>query len=182
MAAAKGVLRYIHGTATWGLRYGSVPNLELVGYADADFAGDSESRRSTSGFVVLMAGAAISWSSKRQSVITISTTEAEYVAASTAVREVLWLGKLRLDMGLDLSPALLFGDNESTLKVLQNPIASQRTKHIDIAYKFARERVSNGDVRFEHVRSQDMVADCLTKSLPKDAHMRCCMGMGLVSA
>ncbi len=177
--AAKGVARYIAGTANAGLVYGGDSRLIMEGYCDADYAGDPDTRRSTTGYVFLMGGAAISWSSKRQPIVTASTMEAEYVAAAAAVKEALWLRKLRADLRLSTEPPTINGDNQSTLKLLRNPIATQRSKHIDVAYKFARERVARGELAFKYVNSSDMLADCLTKALAKQSHMKCCEGMGL---
>ena len=179
-AAAKSVARYIAGTTNRGLVYKGNQGLELIGYCDADYAGDPDTRRSTTGYVFIVCGAAISWSSKRQPIVIASTTEAEYVASAAAVKEALWLNKLRLDLQLCTEPPLINADNQSALKLLRNPIASQRSKHIDVAYKFARERAMRGEVTFKYISTHDMVADCLTQALPKEKHEKCCGGMGLV--
>jgi hypothetical protein len=181
-AAAKGVARYIAGSADAGLVFSGSSSLELEGYCDADYAGDPDTRRSTTGYVFLAGGAAISWTSKRQPIVTASTTEAEYVAAAAAVKEALWLNKLKGDLQLGSNPPLINADNQSALKLLRNPVASQRSKHIDVAYKFARERVNRGEVLFKYISTNAMVADCLTKAVSREVHAMCCMRMGLGTA
>jgi hypothetical protein len=178
-AAAKSVARYIAGSANWGLTYRGSSGLAIEGCCDADYAGDPATRRTTTGFVFLTAGAAISWTSKRQAVVTASTTEAVYVAPAAAEKEALGLSKLRNDLQLGVDPPMINGDNQGALKLLRNPIASQRSKHIDVVYKFARERAMRGEVAFRYVSTHAMVADSLTKALSRDKHQQCCKGMGL---
>lgn len=177
--AAKGVLRYLSGTADYGITYGPDPT-DLLGYCDSDYAGDIDTRRSTSGYVFVMNGGAISWSSKRQQTVAASTTEAEYMAAGAAVKEGLWLRKLLLDLNIKCSDAVcIFGDNQSTLKLLRNPVTSARSKHIDVIHHFARERVLRKEVCFRYIPTDQMVADVLTKALPSVKHLFCCKGMGV---
>jgi transposase InsO family protein len=176
--AAKGVLRYLGGTPDYGITFG--PNkLDFAGYCDADFAGDVDTRKSTSGYVFTLGGGAISWSSKKQATVAASTTEAEYMSAAYAVKEALWLGNLLSDIGLDIFPVKIFGDNQSALKLLRNPISSLRSKHIDVAYHFARDRVMRGDIIFSYVKTEDMLADMMTKAVPTVKHVYCCKGIGI---
>ncbi len=176
--AAKGVLRYLAGTRDYCLIF-SGSSLQLVGYCDADYAGDLDSRRSTTGYVFIMNGAAISWQSKRQPTIAASTTEAEYMAAAAAVKEALWLRKLLADFGLNISTVDIMADNQSAIKLLRNPISSLRSKHIDIVHHFARERVMRKEVAFVYTATDLMIADVMTKALPKFKHVYCCNGMGV---
>jgi hypothetical protein len=176
--AAKGVLRYLSGTTDYGITFGP-GELELLGYCDADFAGDTDTRRSTTGFVFLLGGGSISWSSKRQATVAVSTTEAEYMGAAAAVKEALWLRNLLSDFGLDITPVKIYGDNQSTLKLLRNPISTLRSKHIDVIYHFARERVMKGDITFAYVNTSKMLADMLTKAIPTGKHEECCKGISV---
>lgn len=176
--AAKGVLRYVASTKDFGLVFGTGSG--LIGYCDADFASDTESRRSTTGYVFLLNGGAVSWNSKRQPTVAVSTTEAEYMAASAAVKEALWLRKLMADV-YDLTPTIkIFGDNQSAIKLLKNPVSSQRSKHIDVIYHFARERVARGEVEFDYISSAQMLADMLTKIVPKVKLEYCRKGIGML--
>ena len=138
--AAKGVLRYVAGTRKFGINY---CGLDLEAYCDADYAGDLDSRRSTTGYLFTMGGGAISWSSRLQPTVAASTTEVEYMAAAYAIKEALWLKTLLSEFGLDTrsNPITIYADNQSAIKLLKNPIFSMRSKHIDVIYHFARERV-----------------------------------------
>jgi hypothetical protein len=176
--AAMIVLRYLKGTPKLGLLFrketaeiwGSTSNnsQEILAYADSDFAGCKDTRKSTAGSVFISGGAAISWSSKLQSITAWSTTEAEYIAAGEAVKEGRWLKQLTLDLGSKSSePVLIWGDNQAALKLLNNDTASRRTKYIDVAYHAAREAVYKGEVKFSYISTEEMVADALTKPLER---------------
>jgi hypothetical protein len=97
--------------------------------------------------------------------VAVSTAEAEYMAAAFAVKEALWLRKLMCDLGMGTQPVKIYGDNQSALKLIKHPIASLRSKHIDVIYHFARERAARGEVKFEYLKTDDMVADIMTKPL-----------------
>lgn len=175
--AAKGVLRYIAGTRSLGITYGLGSG--AVGYCDADYAGDLDTRRSTSGYVFTLGGGAVSWSSKRQATVAASTTEAEYIAAAHATKEALWLRTLLQDLGQDLATMEIFADNQSAIKLLKNPVSSVRSKHIDVVYHFARERVARNEVQFKFIKTEHMLADMFTKPVPKVKLELCCEGIGL---
>jgi hypothetical protein len=151
----------------------------LLGHCDADYAGDIDTRRSTTGYVFMMNGGAISWSSKRQQTIAASTTEAEYMSAAAGVKEALWLRNLFSDFNIQINPVTMLADNQSAIKLLRNPISSLRSKHIDVIHHFARERVMKGDVVFTYVKTDDMLADMMTKALPGPKHFVCCKGIGI---
>jgi hypothetical protein len=177
--AAKGVLRYLAGTPDYGITFGNSGDLQLTGYCDADYAGDIDTRRSTTGYVFTLNGGAISWQSKRQPTVAASTTEAEYMAAAAAVKEGLWLRKLLSDLGLTYTSVNILADNQSAIKILRNPISSLRSKHIDVIHHFARERVMRKEVIFSYTPTNLMVADVLTKACAGEKFMFCCGAMGL---
>jgi hypothetical protein len=128
----------------------------------------------------MLNGGAISWSSRRQQTVAASTTEAEYMAAAHATKEALWLRKLASDLQLDNVGAIsIRADNQSAIKLLNNPISSARSKHIDIIYHFARERVARGEVSFRYISTAAMVADSLTKTVPVAKFDFCRNGMGI---
>jgi hypothetical protein len=164
--AAKRVLRYLAGTYTLGLFYAR-DRRDVSAYSDADFAGDVDQRKSTSGMVVVMNGAAIMWRSKLQSIVTTSTCEAEYVSASDAAKEVLWLSKLLCEISSKFKKLTLHVDNQSALSLmrLHHAGTSGRTKHIDVNYHFLRDRVIRGDLDVDFVATEEQVADGLTKVL-----------------
>jgi hypothetical protein len=157
-------------------------NLALVGYCDADYAGDLDTRRSTTGYVFNLNGAAIAWQSKRQPTVAVSSTEAEYIAAAAAVKESLWLRKLLVDFKIEVGTIDILADNQSAIKLLRNPISAMRSKHIDVMHHFARERVARKEVAFHYVGTDAQVADGMTKALPLVQHTYCCKGMGVVKA
>ena len=175
---AKGVLRYIAGTQGYGITFGKGID-GIHGYCDADYAGDLDTRRSTTGYVFIMNGGAISWSSRLQPTVAVSTAEAEYMSAASAVKEALWLRKLSADLGMSMETVQISCDNQGAIKLLKHPIASVRSKHIDVMHHFARERVARREVKFLYCASEDMVADCLTKALPPTKFQKCCKGMGV---
>ena len=164
--AAKAVLRYVAGTTQYGINFGH-NELSLQGYCGADYATDIDSRRSTTGYVFIMYGGAISWSSRLQPTVAVSTAEAEYMAAAHAVKEALWLRTLMADFGRHVQPVSILCDNQGTIKLLKHPIASIRSKHIDVIYHFARERVARKEVSFQYCATEQNVADVFTKPLPQ---------------
>ena len=144
MRAAKGVLRYLRGTVRLGVVYGATEPLQ--GFVDADWAGDIDSRRSTTGFVFTFNGGPVSWASKRQSTVATSTAEAEYVAAAMATKEALWLRKLLSTLGVDGGAVPMGEDNQSCLALVNNPEATGRTKHVAVAYHMVRDYQARGEV------------------------------------
>jgi hypothetical protein len=177
--AAKGVLKYLGATADWGICFG-MSQQSLVGFCDADYAADVDTRRSTSGYVFIMYGGAICWASKRQQTVAASTTEAEYMAAAAAVKECLWLRKLFGDLHVNTGAMHVFADNQSAIKLLRNPISSLRSKHIDVVHHFARERVMRKEVSFSYISTEKMVADVFTKALSESKHKFCAHAMGMI--
>jgi len=176
--AAKGVLRYLAGTVSYGLCYGG--SEALAGAVDADFGGSPETRRSTTGWVFTWNGAAISWGSKRQPTVSTSTAEAEYVAAAAATREALWVRKLMVDLGQPAAPIDMAKDNQACISLIANPETTGRAKHIDIAHHMVRERVAMGEVKFTYTPGAEVLADGMTKALPTPAFdtFRSRMGVG----
>ncbi len=168
LTAAKRVIRYLKGTTDIALRYSKTVDGNLTGYSDADWAGDLDDRHSTTGNLFMMAGGAISWASKKQATVALSTAEAEYVALSAATQEIVWLRRLLTDLKvLPDGPTTLMGDNQGAIAIAKNPVAHARTKHIDIRYHYIREAVQEGMIELCYCPTNEMVADLLTKPLPK---------------
>lgn len=168
----KRVLRYLKGSADLKLMLGNpTDNLsqsKLIGYADANWANDSTDRKSNSGNLFQLFGATISWSSKKQQCVSLSSTEAEYVSFSEACQEGIWLTKLLKDFNLQIPETfLMFEDNQSCLKLLDNNKTSTRTKHIDTKFHFVRDLKVMGKIDFEYCPTENMLADILTKPLEK---------------
>jgi len=170
MVAADRVLRYLAGTRTLGLRFGS-PSTEhssaqVSAFADADWGGDKVDRKSTTGWIARIDGDVVSWASKKQSAVALSTCEAELYAEAAAMQETQWLRGLLQELGLsDGSPALIYGDNQSAIAVTQNGVRSERTKHIDIRFHFVTDMVERGSAQLQWVPTQQQQADILTKAL-----------------
>ena len=164
--AVKRILRYVKGTIDFGIQFKHGNNLRLLGYADADWAGDLQDRKSTSGYVFFLNGAPVSYCSKKQLSVALSTAEAEYMAASLAAQETMWLRCLLQEMGVEQEGATtLLQDNQGAIAIAKNPELHSRTKHIDIRYHFIRECVESKVIKEEYCATQDMVADILTKPL-----------------
>jgi hypothetical protein len=163
--AAKRVLRYLKGSTSLALNYKKNETNELIGYVDADWGNDSDSRRSTTGYVFLLAGAAISWISKRQATVALSSTEAEYMAACTATREAIYLRQLLNNLEMAQPTTVLNIDNQGAIVLSKERVTSARTKHIDIQYHFIREKIHQNQIKPEYVATQDQIADCLTKAV-----------------
>ena len=168
--ALKRLLRYVKATRHATLRLGPFSDLPLVGYFDSAHA-DGRERRSTEGYVFLFYGSLISWQSKVQRVIALSTTEAEFMAASEAGREVLWIRGLLNDMNRKMDkPTMLYRDNTGTNALAHNPEFHHRTKHIQLRLRFITSLVQDKVVDVTYVPSNAMLADGLTKPLTKDTH------------
>jgi hypothetical protein len=175
--AALGILRYLNGTRDYRLTFSGCS--DLVGYCDSDYAGNVDTRKSTTGFTFLLGGGVISWCSKLQPTVATSTCEAEYIAAAAATKEALWLRKLMSDFGVSVSPVLIYSDNQGALSVIKNPVTSARSKHIDVAHHFVRERAARREVDFKYCATDLQVADIFTKALPSSKFHTCRRSLGL---
>uniref|UniRef100_A0AAV1T0V2 CCHC-type domain-containing protein n=1 Tax=Peronospora matthiolae TaxID=2874970 RepID=A0AAV1T0V2_9STRA len=166
--ALKRVFRFIQGTRTYGIEFQATSDDKLQGYSDADWAGDVEARRSTSGYAFVMNNGCISWRSKKQSIVALSSTEAEYMALTEAVQEAIWLKAFLHELGeMNSDEAVkIYEDNQGSIALAKNPEFHKRTKHIDIRYHFVREKVAEGKVVLEYCSTKDMKADLMTKPIP----------------
>ena len=134
----KRILRYLNGTSNLGLVYDNKKGKDLTGYSDADWAGDIDDRKSTSGYIFQLSGGAISWRSKKQTCVALSTAEAEYMALASAIQEAIWLrqliSNLRIAESETTKPTTIMEDNQSAICMSKNQQYHGRTKHIDIKY------------------------------------------------
>ena len=180
LTAAKRILRYLKGTVYLGLSYKKCADGNLIGYSDADWAGDVDDRHSTSGNVFLLAKGAVSWLSKKQATVALSTAEAKYVALSAATQEAIWLRRLLTDVGESLEdPIVINEDNQGAIAMAENPVGHARAKHIYIRFHFVREGVQNGAIILKYVATGEMIADILTKPLPKHPFEKLVMELGI---
>jgi len=181
-AAMKRLLLYLNGTQEKCLEYRRSPhNLQFFSFCDADWAGNID-RRSTSGFVFMLAGAAVSWSSKRQPTVDLSTTESEIIASTHAAKETIWFRRFLDELGfLDPGPTLLWGDNQSCIALSKNPEFHQRTKHIDIQYYFIRECVLDDKIDLRYLPTEEMLANMFIKPLDRIRFQRLSAAIDLLS-
>lgn len=181
LTAVKRIVRYLKGSLDVTLTYKKSESGQLVGYSDADYAGDLDDRHSTTGNVFLMSGGSVSWFSKKQPIVTLSTAEAEYVALSAATQEAAWIRRLLSDLRVTQDhPTVLMEDNQGTICIANNPVSHSRTKHIDVRYHYVREALVKGEIDVQYCPTQEMVADILTKPLHKGRFETLQMAMGLV--
>ena len=179
--ALQGVLRYLAETLEKSLTYEKCEGGNILqGYTDSDFAGDPIDRKSTSAYVFTLSGGAISWKTKKQTIVAQATCEAEYVAANECTKEAIWLRRLLADLKLrNESPTLIWGDNQGSLALAKNPVNHQRNKHIDVKYHFIRDQVSKGAVELKYCPTNSMLADVLTKAVDKQQFNLLVTKMGL---
>lgn len=180
--AAKKVLRYLQGTKDLMLTYRRSDHLEVIGYSDLDYGGYVDSRKSTFGYVFLLAEGAVSWKSAKQSVLTTSTMEAEIVACFEATNHALWM---RNFIGLGIvdsiaKPLRIYCDNSAVVFFSKNDKYSKGTKHMEMKFLSVKEEVQKRRVFFEHIRTDMMIADPLTKGLPPKTFIGHVERMGVI--
>jgi len=165
---AKRILKYLKGTTNVGLWYPSKVSLNLVCYSDSDFAGCKLVRKSTSGAYHLLGSSLISWHSKKQACVALSTKEADCIAAGSCGAQSLWIKKQLSDCGLILYKIPLLCDNTSAINLTKNSMQHSSTKHIEIRHHFIRDHVNNGDCIIQFVASEKQIAYLFTKPLNKE--------------
>jgi transposase InsO family protein len=182
--AVKRVMRYIKQTADYRLVLGGTPSGSIVleGWIDADWAGDLDNRRSTSGYVFTVGTGATAWASKLQATVASSSTEAEYIAMAFGSREGVWERALCGELGFrQKEPTVIHEDNQGAMSLVKNPVNHSRTKHIDICHHVIRDLFENKTLNFLYCPSSEMVADVLTKALSRVPHEFCVQRLGLSS-
>jgi hypothetical protein len=165
LMAVKRILRYLVYTPYLGLWYPKGSTFNLLGYSDLNYAGCKVDRKSTSGTCQFLGRSLVSWSSKKQNFVALSTVEAEYVAAGACCAQLLWMKSTLSDFGCKFSKIPLLCDNERAIKLANNPVNHSRTKHIDIRHHFLRDHEAKGDIVLSHVSTDKQLADILTKPL-----------------
>eukprot|EP00253_Pinus_taeda_P031287 PITA_31287 len=176
--AVKWVLRYLRGTSDYCNTYNKSSEF-VCRYVDSDFAGDLDKRRSTSEYVFTLAGGAISWMSKLQNNVALSTTEAEYIAASHACKEAIWLKGLFDEFGRLRDNINLFCDSQSAIHLAKNPAYHSKSKHITIKYHFVRQVITESGVSLEKVHTKENCADMFTKPVLLEKLRWCLASLGL---
>jgi hypothetical protein len=166
LTAVKRILRYISGTLHFGCFYQKGREAKLVGYSDSDLAGDIDTRKTTSGILFFLGNNVITWQSQKQKVVALSSCEAEYIAATTAACQGVWLARLLAEFkGRRPTTINLRIDSQSAIQLSKNPVFHDRSKHIDIRYHFIRDCIEKNRVALEFIGTKDQLADILTKAL-----------------
>lgn len=178
--AVKWIMRYLRGTSKMSICFGS-EKPTIVAYTDADMAGDVDSRKSTSGYLVTYSGGAVAWQSRLQKCVALSTTEAEYVAATEACKELLWMKRFVQELGYFQERYVLLCDSQSAIHLAKNPTSHGKSKHIDARYHWIRDVLVDKELELEKVHTDDNGADMLTKALPVGKHIACCSFAGLAN-
>ena len=182
--AIKRVFRYLKGTRQHKLTYGGSPGLlhdDINIYCDADRASDSD-WKSISGYVIIIAGGAVTWSSKKQNTVAPSTPEAEYTAATHVTKQVLWHHSLLTKLEFPLSsPSIIYSDNQSAIAIAHHPEFHARTKHINIALHFLRDHANKGTIDMFYIKTDYNIADIFTKALTRPVHQNFTYKLGIIS-
>jgi hypothetical protein len=158
-------MRYLVYTPKFGLWYPKRSTFDLIGYSDADWAGCKIDRKSTSGTCQFLGRSLVSWASKKQNSVALSTTEYEYIVVGHCCAQLLWMRQTLRDYGYKLSKVPLLCDNESAICMVDNPVEHSRTKHIDSRYHFLRDHQQKGDIKIAYVNTNNQLVDIFTKPL-----------------
>ncbi len=182
----KRIMRYLQKTKKMKIVYkrNEEKEDEVIGFSDASYGEDRKDRKSTSGYLFMKANAPISWKSKKQPIVSLSSMEAEYIALTSATKEALWIRKLEKEIEgkKDEEKAIrIFEDNQSAIKTATDEIHNERSKHIDIRYHFIRERIRRKEIEVKYLKTDDMLADILTKALAQTKITKLTQAMGLES-
>ena len=176
------VLRYVHGTTRQGILLHGSEQLTLQAFSDSDWAACPNSRRSVTGYVMLLGRSPMSWKSKKQATVSRSSSEAEYRAMASAASEITWLIQLLQDLGVyNLEPVLLHCDNMSAIHIAKNPVFHERTKHIEVDCHFTRDKVLEGLLQLTYLPTQNQLADVFTKALPSPQFCKLLTKLGVVN-
>ena len=170
MEAVVRILRYLKGTSDRGVFFGKNHHLDLVAYTDVDWADDRDSRKSTSGYFTLVGGNLLTWRSKKQKVVALSSAEAEFRGVAKGITEILWLRKLLYELDFPPTGACkLFCDNKEAIDISENTVQHDRTKQVEVDRHFIKEKLEKEIISIPHVRSEDQLADILTKAVSVEA-------------
>lgn len=178
--AAKRVLRYLKGTLNYHLHF-SKTGCDFLAYTDADWGNCQDDRRSYSGNVILMADGAVSWDSRKQRSVALSSVEAEYVALTDCAKEALFLTSVMEEILGKKTSINIRCDSQGAIATAQHEGPTKRLKHIDIRLHFIKALIQDGRMKIEYVPTEDMVADALTKQLSAEKHRGCILQMGMLA-
>nr|GEY78011.1 retrovirus-related Pol polyprotein from transposon TNT 1-94 [Tanacetum cinerariifolium] len=176
--AVKWLLRYLKGTSNMTLHFKG-KDVILTGYPDADLGGCKDSYKSTTGYVFTVGGTAVSWMSKLQKSVALSTTEAEYMAIAEVTKELIWLKNFLKELGNEQVDCALFSDSQSAIHLAKNPVFHSKTKHIQLRYHFIREKINDDTLKLKKIKGTENTADMLTKVVTLEKLKFCIASTGL---
>ena len=155
----------------------------MIAYTDSDYVGDLNDRKSTSGYIFLLGSGAVSWLSKKQPIITLSTTKAEFVAAAGCASQVVWMRRVLNQLGhVQKKSTLVMCNNSSTIKLSKNPVMHGRSKHIDVRFHFFRELANDETIELMHCGTKEQTTDVMTKPLKLESFQKFRSQMGMCRA
>jgi hypothetical protein len=166
----------------FGIWYPKGSTFDLIGYSDSDYAGCKVDRKSTSRTCQFLGRSLVSWSSKKQTFIALSTAEADYVVVRQCCAQLLWMRQTLWDFGYSLRKVPLLCDNESAIRLADNPVEHSRTKHIDIRHHFLRDHQQKGDIEVYHISTENQLADIFTKPLDEKRFCRLCSELNVLDS
>eukprot|EP00253_Pinus_taeda_P001579 PITA_01579 len=176
------ILRYLKGTLDFGLWYPKSSTLTVTAYTNAYWAKSVDDRKSTSGNALFLGDCLVSWLSKKQTSISLSPVEAEYIAAANCCTQILWMKEALKDVNIGTNhPITIYCDNTSVISLSKNPVMHSKTKHIPIKYHFIREQVTEQNIILEYINTREQIADIFTKPLPREAFQHLRQKMGVIS-
>lgn len=183
LLAAKRILRYLQGTSSFGLISKKDGNRELIEFTDSDYADDVEDRKSTSGYAFILSSATVAWSSRKQPIVTLSTTEVEFVAAAVCSTQAIWMKRILETLGYEGNEStVIFCDNSSTIKLARNPVFHSRCKHIEVRFHFLRNLENDGVIQLIYCSTHDQIVDMLTKPLKLESFRQMREQLGVCAA
>ncbi|KAI3510740.1 hypothetical protein L1887_17874 [Cichorium endivia] len=178
--AVKTIFRYLHNTHAYGLWYPANSGFYIQAYTDSDLGGCSIDRKSTSGGCQSLDGKLISWQSKKQTCVSISTAEAEYVAAAACTSQIIWIQSQLKDYAINMRKLPLFCDSQSAIRICHNPVQHSKAEHIALRYHFIKSHVEEGNIEVHFVHTTEQLADIFTKALNEEAFTRIARGLGMI--
>jgi len=180
LTAVKNILRYVKRTTSLGIWYPPGSGFVIQVYSDADLGGCGLDRKSTSGGCQFLDGKLVSWQSKKQTCVSLSTAEAEYIAAASCTSQVIWIHSQLRDYGINMKTITMYCYSESAIRIFRNPVQHSKTKHIALRYHCIKDHVEDGNVEVHFVRSADQLADIFTKALSESSFNQNLQGLGMI--
>ena len=180
MNAIKRIIKYVGGTCDYGLFYSKESNLSLAGFSDSDWADNADDKKSTTGGCFYVGANLVTWMSKKQNFVSLSTAEAEYIATGSYYSQLLWMKKVLTDYGISQDTMVVYCDNSSAIDISKNLVQHSKTKYIEIRYHFIRDLVERKIVCLEYIPTERQNADIFTKPLDRSKFETFCQVIGVI--